>query len=195
LLYRLPLYLFLALGFISCATSYQPTTYSRIFSEDSKFVWDVFQERLTRNGLLAAENSTSVGEGFLEFYLELSDQDVMTYAQGPHDSNLSHGIVTIRAWVENLEAGGSRVLVESNMDAYVYERRTSASFSGGLFDAGRTQPRFSTSSGSYIPITLKSNGVLEYELLGYSREKSVELSRVQSIQAEFARIKLETGRK
>jgi len=186
---RLPFFLFLVLIFVSCATVSQPTIYSRAFSEDSRLVWDVFQERLTRRGLPISEK-LSIHEGPLKFYLELSDQDILTYTQGPHDANLSHGVVTIKAWIENLDTGGSQVMLESSIDAYTYERRASASFSNRNY----SRPRLSPHSKGYFPVELTSNGVLEYELLGYSREESIELSHVKSIQDEFTRIKEAIGR-
>ena len=39
-----------------------------------------------------------------------------------------------------------------------------------------------------MPITISSNGVLERELLGYTREESIEMSQVDLIHAEFLKI-------
>jgi len=156
-------------------------------------VWDVFQERLIRSGLVSSKE-TSSQENLLKFNLELSDQDIEVYTGESYGRDLSHGVVYLTAWVESLESGGSRLMIESVVDAYVYKRQVGGSFEP-FSNSRLRRSRLSSGSDYYIPITLTSNGILEYELLGYSSEQSIELSHVKRIQDEFTRIKQETARK
>ena len=86
------------------------------------------------------------------------------------------------------EMNGSKMTVESSIDVIYYRPRQGASFGRNYVDDDSFD-RFSSNRSDYsMPVTLSSNGVLERELLGHTREESIEMTHVDAIQAEFLKI-------
>ncbi len=180
---RTILFLVIACLATSCTTQSKPLL-SRELNERTDIVWINLVERLDRHDdeiiKIDSEKKT------VTIRRVLHPQEIFYYAASPSGEFVGPGEAEINLYLEPLGINTSLLRAKSE----IYALRRASSVRMDVFDvfdgAVSAFPDYLERSE---PVILESNGLLELEYLGYSRDEARRLQKTAQIQKEFQGIK------
>jgi len=184
------LLLLLSVTLASCTTT-QSIPYSREFTQEQDIVWNALIDRLYQKGALESREDIP-RDSKIRIRRVLSPGEVAYYALNPPTQIRGPGEADISIWIKENPEGGS--ILHSKATIYAQRVQTVMSQRLHLTKKERLPINWQPLQREVVPIILESNGMLEFEHLGYSNEQAYELVQVDHIQSEFQKIKKELNK-
>jgi hypothetical protein len=175
-----------ALFLASCASA-PVQVYSREVPRSQDAVWQHLVERIreTDDKIIHLDEDGRR----IKVLRELSLHELYQCSDEPPDSLIGDAEAEVTLWVEPSPDEGS--LISSEAVIYATQQERSMGHRFDLFGGPFSEDNMDNSPGEFVPVIIKSNGYLELEYLGYTREQAAKLRQANRIQTEFRKIRSE----